>query len=58
MAQDSKNRKRPPNEARIGLVVPPEFKVTLMSEAKRRRMPAQVLVRLAVEKMLQQTNAA
>ena len=57
MATDVKNRNRPPNEARIGLIVPPEFKKMVFDEAKKRRMPAQVLIRLAVERHLREVAA-
>ena len=53
---DDKKRNRPPNEARIGLVVPPTFKKIVFAEAKKRHMPVQVLIRLAVEQYLSGTR--
>jgi hypothetical protein len=38
----------------MGLVVPPVFKTNVFAEAKKRRMPVQVLIRIAVEQYLRE----
>lgn len=57
MTTAAKNRKWPPTEERIGLVVPPEWKKRAMERARQERLPLQVFIRLAVDKQLHQEEA-
>jgi predicted DNA binding CopG/RHH family protein len=56
MTTDSKNRKWPSTDERIGLVVPPSLKQRAVERARQERLPLQVFVRLAIEKQLQQES--
>ncbi len=58
MTTDSKNRKWPSTDERIGLVVPPLLKKRAMERARQERLPLQVFVRLAIEKQLQESTIA
>lgn len=48
----SSNRKRPSPDERLELIVPAHLKRAIVERAEAERLPARVLVRLAVERYL------